>query len=141
MISDTDIRLWFRGQIDNDGTLDLSKFAWENRQFDSSGLDPFYQERYQVTQEFISSSEESVKWGIMFYDVIVDKGSGTGQQEEDAKILADIFDPAINKDIVISSGLKINIDSATTGTRTDFGDNRVQLPVSMEFRAYETTAV
>jgi len=138
MIADRTIREWARTQIDNDGTLDLDSFAWENRQFDGSGFDVFFQERYTVTQEEITTSEESAKWGILFYDVIVDKGSGTETQDDNAKILADIFEPANNKEVQIQAGLKIDIDEATTGTRSDFDDNRIMLPVRIEFRAYET---
>jgi len=140
MISDKDIRLWARNKISDDSSLDLDSFVWQNHQSDTSGLESFYQERYQVTQENISSTEESVKWGILFYDVIVDKGAGTTLQDAAAETLADIFDPANNKEQPIKTGIKINIDSATTGTLSDLDENRVQLPVAIEFRAYETTA-
>lgn len=139
MISDRTIREWFRGQIDADGTLSLTDFAWENRTFDGSGKDLFFAERYTVTQENISSNQESVKWGILFYDVIVNKGAGTEAQDDNAEILADIFAPANNKDVTIEANLKIDIDEATTGARSDFDANRVMLPVRIEFRAYEYT--
>lgn len=137
MISDRKIRQWFRGQIDTDGTLSLDDFAWENVGFDGSGKELYFQERMAVTQEGFTTNEESAKWGIMFYDVIVDKGSGTENQEDTAKILADIFDPATNKDVTIEANLKIDIDEATAGSRADFGESKTQLPVRIEFRAYE----
>jgi len=139
MISNSKIKYWMRNQIYSDGKLDLNNFAWENNQFDSSGLNVFFQERFTVTSETISTNQENVKNGIMFYDVIVDKGAGTEDQDSSAEILADIFEPANNKDVVIESGLKIDIDEATTGSASDFDANRTMLPVRIEFRAYEVT--
>ena len=134
MISNTQLRHWFRSRIDDDGTLALADFAWENRQFDSSDKDLYFIERMAVTQEGFTTNQETAKWGIMFYDVIVDRDAGTEDQDENAKILADVFKPSDNKDVV----LKIDIDEATTGSRTPFGDSRTQLPVRIEFRAYES---
>ena len=140
MISNRTIRQWFRSQIDADGTISLDNFAWQNRTFDGSGKDLYFNERLAITQERITTNEESAKWGIMFYDAIVYKSSGTELQEDTAEILADIFRPAISKDIEIEPGLKINIDEATTGTASELEPDRVLLPVRIEFRAYETTA-
>jgi hypothetical protein len=139
MISNRKIRQWFRTQI-NDATIDLDDFAWENRQFDGSGKELFYQERFAVSTEQVTTNQESAKWGIMWYDVITDKGSGTETSEDAAKAIADIFAPADNKEQEIETGLKIDIDVATTGSRADFDDNRTFLPVRIEFRAYEVTS-
>jgi hypothetical protein len=140
VISNRTIREWVRNQINDDGTLDMADFAWENRQFDSSDKSIYFVERMVVTAERPSTNQESVKWGMTFYDVIVDRDAGTEDQEDNAKILADIFQPADNKDVVIESGLKIDIDEATTGSRTPYGESRTQLPVRIEWRAYETTS-
>lgn len=138
MIADRKIREWARNQISDASTLNLDLFAWENRTFDSSGMELYFKERYTVTSETPSSSGASVKWGILYYDVIVDKGSGTEDQDDNAKLLADIFKPASNKDVVIETGLRIDLDEATTESRSDFEENRTQVPVRLEFRAYES---
>jgi len=139
MISNRTIREWFRNKINDSSDFDMSLFAWENRQFDSTNDDIYYQERLSVNAESPSTNEESVKSGIMFYDVITNKGSGTELSEDNAEALASIFDPENNKDVQIQSGLKIDIDEATTSSRSDFDDNRSQLPVRLEFRAYEVS--
>lgn len=141
MISNRTLRQWFRQQISDSSSFDLSDFAWENRQFDGGGKDLFFEERLTVVEERITTNEESAKWGIMFYDVIVTRGKGSEAQDDAAETLADIFEPANNKDILIESGLKIDIDVASVDSLVEYDKSRAYLPVRIEFRAYETTSL
>lgn len=136
MINNNKIKYWARNKI-LDAGFDETSFAWMNQTFDSSNADVWYQERYTVVNETINANESSVKTGLLYYDVIVNKGVGDDTQDDSAAALADLFEPWDNKEQVIDSTTKIDIDVATTGSPSNYETSRRQMPVRIEFRAYE----
>jgi len=140
MINNNTIKYWFRNQLNDAGFDTSSDFAFQNRNFDSSNMDLFYQERFVVADEGPDGNKANIKSGIMWYDVIVDRASGTDTMDNSAAALASVFEPEDNKEVEIEPGLRINIDAATTGSPEDFEESRYMEPVRIEFRAYEITA-
>lgn len=138
MIDDSKIKVWARGKILGAG-FDSTAFAWVNEEFDSSDLSIFYRERYAVADEGINGVESNIKTGLLFYDVIVNRGSGGDISDSSAHAIAELFEPADNKMVEIESGLSINIDSATTGVQGPYEESKFLTPVTIEFRSFETS--
>lgn len=140
MISNNTIKKWFRQQLDAAGFDMYNDFAYGNRNFDSGDKVLWYKERFTVVDEATNTNQSSsFKNGLMFYDVVVDRGAGDDTQDSSAEAIADIFDPLNNKEVQIEANLKIDIDEATTGVPTPLEESRFMLPVRMAFRAYQTT--
>jgi len=140
VIDNNTIKYWFRNKLDAAGfNMDQTAVAYENRDFDSSNADMFFRERFAVVTESPSTNEASMKSGIMWYDVIVNRAAGTDTMDTSAAALASVFEPDTNKDQVVQSGLKIDIDLATTQDAGPFDEARYMVPVRIEFRAYKTS--
>jgi hypothetical protein len=140
MISDRTIKQWFRGRLINDVGIDSTAIAYENRAFDSSGVDLYYRERYAVAAEGITTNGESAKTGLIWYDAIVPTTSGTEDADDAVAAIATELAPYDNKEVQIQSGLKIDIDEATSGERGEGPDDtHYMISVRIEFRAYEVT--
>jgi len=140
MIDNNIVKYWFRNKLDAAGfDMDTTAVAYENRSFDSSNADMFLRERFVVVEETINSNESDIKSGIMWYDVVVDRAAGTDTMDSSAAALASVFKPDTNKDQVIQSGLKIDIDMATTQDSGPLDKARYMVPVRIEFRVYKAT--
>jgi len=138
MINNTKILYWARGKL-NDAGFDTSEsFAWENRDFDSTDLPIYYRERIAVADENINTNKASnVKSGLLWYDCIVDRGSGGELTDSSATAITELFNPQDNKQVEIESGLTINIDEATTGVPGPYEETKYLTPVRIAFRVYE----
>lgn len=136
MINNNKIKYWARNKLFAAG-FDSSEFAWPNRTFDSSNADIYFIERMNIANETINASESNVKDGLLFYDVVGQKGVGDDILDTSAQAIAQIFDPWNNKEQVIDASTKIDIDVATTGDPGDYEESRYLIPVRIEFRAYE----
>jgi hypothetical protein len=140
MISDHELQLWFRGELDASSSIDMTNdVAYPNRSFDSSGKALWYAERYQVADEGPAGNEENLKSGLIFYDVFVPRGSGDDTANAAAEAIADIFEPSLRKEQQVDSTTKLDIDVATTAPGFPVEDTEYQIPVRIEFRAYEVT--
>lgn len=139
MINNNTIRRWFRTAIDTSTDIDITtQIAWVNRDFDSSNLDYWYRERYQVADEGINGNESNLKTGLIYYDLICRRGFGDDTAEDLAEALATVFEPTNRKEQEVESGLKIDIDEATTGVGGSFQETDYLIPIRILFRAYET---
>jgi hypothetical protein len=136
MINNNVIKKWARGKIVAAG-FDSSEFAWPNRNFDASNADIYYKERMAVADEGINASESNVKDGIIWYDVISNRGQGDDELDTSAAALATVFNPWDNKEVSIDSTTRIDIDVATTGTPLPYESTKYMIPVRIEWRAYE----
>jgi hypothetical protein len=140
MISDNQVKYWFRQQLDSSSTIDMTNdVAYGNRIFDATDKVLWFRERYQVADEGIAGNQEDVKSALIWYDVIGQRGFGDDTIFAAAQEIADIFDAKNRKEQQVDSTTKLDVDVATTGVGSDYEQTEWLLPVRIEFRVYQVS--